>query len=140
MALTQGITLQAKQDWLSGVHAAADTYKIALYTSSATYGPTTTTYSSTNEVANGNGYTTGGATLSGFNVTLDGTTAILDFTTDPTWAAATITARGFMIYNSSKSNKALFVGDFGSDVSSTNDTFTVSFPAPAASTGLIRIA
>lgn len=140
MALTQGIANQAKADFLAGVHLSTDTYKIALMLSSATFGPTTPTYNSTGEVANGNGYTTGGATLSGFSATLVSTTGVLDWTTDPTWPAATITARGFVIYNSSKSNKILYVGDFGSDVTSTADTFTVTFPAADASNGLIRIA
>lgn len=140
MALTQGICNQAKADFLAGVHLSTDTYKIALYPSTATYGPTTSTYSATGEVANGNGYTTGGATLSGFSASLSGTTGVLDFTVDPTWAASSITARGFVIYNSSKSNKTIFVGDFGTDVTSTNDTFTVQFPVADSSTGLIRIA
>ena len=87
----------------------------------------------------GTGYTAGGATLSGFSVTVDGTTAVLDFT-DPTWANSTITARGALIYNSTQSNKAVAVLDFGADISSTNDTFTITFPAAAAATGLVRIA
>lgn len=140
MAITQGIANQAKADFLAGIHLAADTYKIALFTSAATIGPTTATYASTNEVANGNGYTTGGATLSGFAAALVGTTGVLDFAVDPTWPASSITARGFMIYNSSKSNKVLYVGDFGADITSTNDTFTVTFPAADASNGLVRIA
>ena len=93
----------------------------------------------TNE-ASGTGYTAGGQALSGFNITLDSDTAILDFTSDPAWSSATITARGALIYNSSKSNKAVCVLDFGSDIASTNGTFTVQLPAPAAATGLIRIA
>lgn len=140
MPITQGIANQAKADFLAGVHLSTDTYKIALFTSAATIGPTTATYSSTNEVANGNGYTTGGATLSGFTAALVSTTGVLDFTTDPTWTTSSITARGFMIYNTSKSNKVLYVGDFGADVTSTNDTFTVTFPVADASNGLIRIA
>ena len=81
----------------------------------------------------------GGQTLSGFSVTTSGTTAILDFTTDPSWANATITARGALIYNSSKANKAVYVLDFGSDISSTNGAFTVTFPTPDATNGLIRL-
>lgn len=120
-------------------HTAADTYKIALFTSAATLSKSTTAYAATNEVANGNGYTTGGATLSGFSVTLDTDTAILDWTTDPSWAAASFTARGALIYNSSRSNKAVAVLDFGADITATSATFTVTLPAPAAATGLIRI-
>lgn len=119
-------------------HTASDTYKIALYTSSATLSKSTTAYSATNEVS-GAGYSAGGATLSGFSVTTDGDTAILDWTSDPTWAAATITARGAVIYNSTRSNKAVAVLDFGSDFTSTAATFTVQLPAPTACTGTVRI-
>lgn len=140
MAITAAACNSFKQEILQGIHLAADTYKIALFTSAATLSKATTAYSATGEVANGNGYTTGGATLAGLSVTLDTDTAILDFTTDPTWPAASITARGALIYNSSKSNKAVAVLDFGSDIVSTNGTFTVTLPAPAAATGLIRVA
>lgn len=139
MAITAAICNSYKQEIMQGVHEAADVYKIALYTSAATLGATTATYSSTNEVANGSGYTTGGTTLSGFAVTLDTNTAVLDFTTDPTWPASTITARGALIYNSTQANKAVCVLDFGADVSSTADTFTVQFPAATAAAGLVRI-
>ena len=139
MAITAAICNSFKQEILQGVHEAADTYKIALYPSTATLSKATTVYSSTGEVANGNGYTTGGATLAGFSVTLDGDTAILDWTTDPSWAAATITARGALIYNATQGDKAVAVLDFGSDIASTAGTFTVTLPAPAAATGLIRI-
>jgi hypothetical protein len=141
MTITAAFCNSFKQELLAMTpHTAADTYKIALFTSAATLSKSTTAYAATNEVANGNGYTTGGATLSGFSVTLDTDTAILDWTVDPTWAASTITARGALIYNSSRSNKACLVLDFGSDITSTADTFTVTLPAPAAATGLGRIA
>lgn len=138
MAITTALCNSFKQEILEGVHASADTYKVALYTSTATLGASTTAYSSTNEVANGNGYTTGGATLTGITTGLSGSTAYLTFS-DPSWASATITARGCLIYNSSKSNKAVAAFDFGGDVTSTNGTFTVDFPAAGAS-ALIRIA
>jgi hypothetical protein len=138
MAITAALCNSYKQEILSGTHSSSDTYKIALYTSSATLSKATTAYSSTNEVS-GTGYSAGGATLSGFATSLDTDTAILDFT-DPTWASSTITARGALIYNSSKSNKAVAVLDFGSDITSTAGTFTVTLPAAAAATGLIRIA
>jgi hypothetical protein len=140
MSITAALCNSYKQEIFQGTHASGDVYKIALFPSSATLSKSTTAYSSTGEVANGNGYATGGATLSGFSVTLDTDTAILDWTTDPTWAASSITARGALIYNSSKSNKAVAVLDFGADITSTSDTFTVTFPTPAAATGLIRIA
>ena len=138
MAITQAIPTSFKAEILQGIHDSADTYKMALYTSAATLGASTTAYSATNEVV-GTGYTAGGVTLSGFNVTTSGTTAILDFTTDPSWANASITARGALIYNSSKSNKAVYVLDFGSDITSTNGTFAVTLPEPDATNGLIRL-
>lgn len=138
MSIVQNITTSYKAEVLQGIHDAADTYKIALYTNAATLGASTTAYTTANEVV-GIGYTAGGVTLSGFNVTTSGTTAILDFTTDPFWEKATITARGALIYNSSKSNKAVYVLDFGSDITSTNGTFAVTLPTPDAANGLIRL-
>lgn len=128
MAITQAIPTSFKAEILQGIHDGADTYKMALYTSDATLGASTTAYTTTNEVV-GIGYTAGGVTLSGFNVTTSGTTAILDFTTDPFWENATITARGALVYNASKSNKAVAIYDFGSDIASTNGDFTVSINA-----------
>ena len=128
MAIIQAIPTSFKAEILQGIHDGADTYKMALYTSAATLGAATTVYTTTNEVV-GIGYTAGGVTLSGFNVTTSGTTAILDFTTDPSWANATITARGALVYNASKSNKAVAIYDFGSDIASTNGDFTVSINA-----------
>lgn len=139
MAITQALCTSYKAEILSGIHLAADVYKIALFTSLATLDATTTTYSVTNEVV-GAGYTAGGTTLSGFTATTSGTTAILDWTTDPSWATATITARGAIIYNSSKSNKAVAILDFTTDKTSTAGTFTVQLPVPDAANGLIRLA
>ena len=137
MAITTAICNSYKKEVLEGVHAAADVYKIALYGSAATLGADTTAYSATNEIT-GTGYTAGGATLAGYTTGLSGSTAYLTFT-DPAWANATITARGCLIYNSSKSNKAVAAFDFGGDVTSTNGTFTVDLPAAGASS-LVRIA
>lgn len=135
--MTQAIPTSFKAEILQGIHDSADTYKIALYTSAATLGAATTAYTTTNEVS-GVGYTSGGQTLSGFSVTTSGTTAILDFTTDPSWENATITARGALIYNASKANKAVMVLDFGSDKSNSEGTFTIRLPLPDATNGLIR--
>lgn len=137
MAITSALCNSYKQEILEGVHAFTDTYKIALYTDAATLGASTTAYSATNEVS-GTGYTAGGETLSGFTTGLATSTAYLTFS-DPSWANSTITARGCLIYNSSKSNKAVAVFDFGQNVSSVNGTFTVDFPGAGASS-LIRIA
>ena len=149
MAISQALTASFKQEILQGIHAfgtsvvragtGADTFKIALYVSAATLGASTTAYSATNEVANGGGYTTAGNTLTLVAPSLDGTTAILDFN-DSVWSAATITARGALIYNSTQSDKAVAVLDFGSDKSSTAGDFTVIFPAAAAATAIIKIA
>jgi len=137
MAITSAICSSYKKEVLDGTHASGDVYKMALYTDLATLSAATTTYSSTNEVS-GTGYTAGGATLSGFSTGLSSTTAYLTFS-DPSWSNATITARGCLIYNSSKSNKAVAVFDFGGNVTSTSGTFTVDLPAAGAS-ALIRIA
>lgn len=137
MAITTAICNSYKQELLEGVHASGDTYKIALFTDSATLDKTTTAYSSTNEVS-GTGYDAGGKSLTGFTSGLSTDTAYITFS-DPSWTSSTITARGCLIYNSSKSNKAVAVFDFGSNVVSVSGTFTIDFPTAGAS-ALIRIA
>lgn len=140
MAITQAMCNSFKTELLGGTHDLdTDVIKIALYTSSATLGASTTAYTTSNEVTGSTGYTAGGNTLAGATISLSGSTAIVDFT-DTTWSSATITARGALIYNSSKSDKAIAVLDFGSDKSSTNGDFTVVFPAADASNAIIRIA
>lgn len=119
-------------------HAAADVYRIALYTSASNMGAGTTAYTTTNEVT-GTGYTAGGMNMTGITVALDGNSAVLDWTTDPVWATSTITANGALIYNSSKGNRAVAVLSFGGDISSTAGNFTVTLPAPTAAAGLVRI-
>jgi predicted enzyme related to lactoylglutathione lyase len=144
MAITQTLTTSFKVQLLSGAQnfntGTTKVYKIALYTSSATLDATTTTYSGTsNEVANGGGYTTGGKTLTVSQVpTSSGTTAFIDFS-DVTWTAATITARGALIYNSTD-DTTVGVLNFGSDKISTDGDFTIIFPAATASDAIIRIA
>ena len=144
MAISQAMCTSFKVELLDGVHnfdTGGDTFKIALYTSSATLGASTTAYTTSNEVSSsGTNYTAGGNTLTVSQVpTSTGTTAFLDFA-DTTWAAATITARGALIYNSSKSDKAVAVLDFGSDKTSTDGDFTINFPTADASNAIIRIA
>lgn len=137
--MAQAMCSSFKSELLGGIHDLdTDTIKLALFTSSATLGAATTAYSTTNEVV-GVGYTAGGNTLASPVISLDGTTAIVDFA-DTTWASATITARYAVIYNSSKADRAIAVLDFGSDKTSTTGDFTVSFPAAAAATAIIRIA
>ena len=139
MPITQAMCSSFKQELLGGTHDLdTDTLKIALYVSAATLGATTTAYSATNEVS-GTGYTAGGATLAGATITLSGTTAFVDFT-DVTWTTSTITARGALIYNSTKANRAIAVLDFGSDKTSTASDFTIQFPTADATNAILRLA
>ena len=116
----------------------ADTFKIALYTSSATLDATTTAYATTNETT-GTNYTAGGNTLTSAATSSSGTTAFVDFA-DSSWTTASFTARGALIYNSTQSNKSVVVLDFGSDKTASAGTFTIVFPTADASNAIIRIA
>jgi hypothetical protein len=143
MAITQAMCTSFKVALLDGEmdfsSDTSQTFKIALYTSSATLGAATTAYSTSNEVT-GTGYTAGGNTLTiAANPASSGTTAFLDFT-DTTWTTATITARGALIYKSGGGDPAVAVLDFGSDKTSTAGNFTIQFPAADASNAIIRIA
>lgn len=142
MAITQSMCTSFKVELLQGVHnftnTTGDVFKIALYTSSANLDSTTTVYTTTNEVS-GTGYTAGGNTLTNVTPTSSGTTAFTDFA-DTTWSTATITARGALIYNSTESNKAVAVLDFGSDKTSTAGNFTIVFPTADSANAIIRIA
>jgi hypothetical protein len=142
MPISQAMCTSFKVQILSGAQnfntGTPKTYKIALYTSSATLGASTTAYSSTNEVV-GTGYTATGNTLTVSQIpTSSGTTAFIDFA-DTTWSTSTITARGALIYNSTD-NTAVAVLDFGSDKTSTAGDFTIVFPVPDASNAILRIA
>jgi len=144
MAITTAMCSSFKRDLLKGYHGMdSDTFKMALFTSSATLGASTTGYSSTNEVS-GTGYTAGGQALDNGSVTLSGTTAYVDFD-DETWTTATITANGALIYNTqtnggSGTTDAVAVLAFGGDKTSTNGDFVVQFPTADASNAVIRIA
>ena len=149
MAITQAMATSFKVEILTAYHnfgttatragTGADTFKIALYTSAATLGATTTTYAATNEVS-GTGYTAGGNTLTISQVpTSTSTTSWLDFA-DTTWTSATITANGALIYNSTQGNRAVAVLAFGGDKTSTAGDFTINFPTADASSAIIRIA
>jgi len=133
MAFSACITDQFKQDILNGVHQSGDTYKIALYTQAAatTLNKSITAYTTTGELATGSGYTRDSKALTSFTVGLSGDTAYIDFD-DPSWTSASFTADAALIYNSSRSNKAMAVLAFGS-TTATSGTFTVQFPAPGAS-------
>lgn len=137
MAFDQTLTTSFKQDILLGVHDLdTDTLKMALFLATADLGAATTVYVATGETS-GTGYTPGGNVLTGVTVLTSGTTAYVDFA-DPSWNPASFTARGALIYNASKGNKAIAVLDFGADKTATT-TFTVQMPANTATSALIRI-
>ena len=142
MAITSTLTTSFKKELLEAVHnfknSGGDTFKLALYTSSATMGAATTAYATTNQVT-GTNYTAGGGTLTRVDPTSSGTTGFTDFA-DLTFGTATVTARGCLIYISTDSNKSVATIDFGGDKASTAGDFTIVFPAAAASTAIIRIA
>jgi len=140
MAISQAMCTSFKSELLDEQHDLnSDTIKIALYTSSASLGAATTAYATDNQVANGNGYSTGGVTLGSPAISTGGTTAFVDFA-DPSWTSASFTANGALIYNSSNGNKAIAVLAFGGDFTVTTGTFTIVFPAADATNALIRLA
>lgn len=142
MAISTAFCTSFKSGLMSGLHnfdnPGGNTFKIALYTSSATLGASTTAYSATDEVS-GTGYTAGGETLTSVSPTTSGTTAYVDFA-DVTWSASTITANGALIYNANSSNASCVVLAFGSDKSSSNGDFVIVFPTANATDAIIRIA
>jgi hypothetical protein len=143
MAITQAMCTSFKKELMEAKHnflaSGGNTFRAAMYTSSATMSATTTAYSATNEVS-GTGYTAKGNSLTNVNPTSSSTTAFTDFS-DTTWSSATLTARGALIYNDSASgDPAVAVLDFGGDKTSTNGDFTIQFPAADASNAIIRIA
>jgi hypothetical protein len=145
MAITSAICTSFKQELLVGTHnftaTSGNTFKIALYTSSASLGAGTTAYSTSNEITNSSGtaYTAGGATLTSVTPTTDGTTAVCDFA-NVSFSSASFTANGCLIYNDTNSDKACAVVAFGSDKTVTSGTFTIQFPTADASNAIIRLA
>jgi hypothetical protein len=140
MAITQAMATSFKVQLLNGEqNFSADTFKLALYTSSATLNENTTAYSATNEVPSTGNYSAGGNTLTvSVTPTNSGNVAYISFA-NTSWANATITANGALIYNSSQSNAAVCVLAFGGDKTSTNGTFAVNFPTADASSAIIRL-
>lgn len=139
MAITQAVCNSFKQELLQGLHDLdGNTLKLALFTSSATLDASTTAYSTTNE-ASGTGYTAGGETVTSVAVSLSGNVAFVDFA-DVSFTSATISdAAGALLYNSSVSDKAIAVIDFGSTKSVTGGTLTITLPSANASNALIRV-
>ena len=146
MAITSAICTSFKVELLKGVHnftaTTGNTFKIALYTSSATLGASTTAFSSSNEITNtsGTAYTSGGATLTSVTPTTSGTTAVCDFA-DVSYTDATFTANGCLIYNDTATgDPACAVVAFGGGKTVTAGTFTIQFPTADATNAIIRLA
>ena len=148
MSILQTVTTSCKVELLQAIHnfgpTSPNTFKIALYTGNADLSASTTVYTTSNEVANGSGYTTGGNTLvisqsptSGNNQSAV-PTAFISFS-NTSWTSASFTARGALIYNSTQGNKSIAVLDFGSDKTVTNDTFQIIFPTADANSAIVRI-
>ena len=150
MAITSAVCTSFKVLLLKGsmnfTASTGDTFKIALYTSSATLGASTTDYAATNEITNtsGTAYTAGGAALTSVTPVADSTTAVCDFS-DVSWTSASFTANGCLIYNTttgtgSSTTDAVCAIAFGGDKTATNGTFTIQFPTADATNAIIRLA
>ena len=150
MAISSAICTSFKQEILVGTHnltaSSGNTFKIALFTSSASLGAGTTAYSTSNEISNtsGSAYSAGGATLTNSGVSLSSTTAFTDFS-DVTYTSASFTANGAMIYNTttnggSGTTDAVAIIAFGGDKTASNGTFKIEFPTADASNAIIRLA
>ena len=142
MAISTAMCTSFKQELLVGTHnftaTSGNSFKLALYTSSASLGASTTAYSTSNEVS-GTGYTAAGAALTSVTPTTSGTTAFCDFS-DLTFSSSTITANGALIYNDTQSDTAVCTLAFCCVKSSTAGDFTITFPTADASNAIIRIA
>ena len=141
---TNAITNSFKEDLLNGLHdfavSTGDVYKLALYDSSASIGADTTSYAVgiSGQVGDSGQYAAGGGALVNALVSLNGTTAFVDFN-DLSFTGVTLTARGALIYNTSETNKSVCVLDFGGDKTATAGTFTIQFPAANDTQAIIRI-
>ena len=146
MAITSAVCTSFKVELLKGVHnftaTTGNTFKIALYTSDATLGASTTAYATSNEITNtsGSAYTAGGATLTSVTPVASSTTAVCDFA-DVSYSSATFTANGCLIYNDTATGDPACVAvAFGSDKTVTSGTFTIQFPTADATNAIIRLA
>lgn len=136
--ITAGTCNSFKEELLKGIHDfSTDTFKIALYTNSATLGPDTTVYTTANETS-GAGYTSGGNTLTGVSVALSQGVAYVDFG-DTTWASGNFSARAALIYNSSKANRAVAVYEFGEIKTVSSGNFQIQFPANNPTDAVVRV-
>jgi len=142
MAITQAVANSFKGQLLQGQHnftlTTGNVFKLALYTSAATLSSATTVYTSTNEVVNTGQYVTGGGVLTNVSPVVSGGIAFIDFA-DISFTGVTLTAAGALIYNTSNTNAAVCVLDFGSDKTATSGTFTIQFPADTTAAAILRI-
>lgn len=135
--ITPGLCFSYKREVLEAIHGRQDEYYLALYTRDANLSPRTTVYTSGGETS-GPGYEAGGKRLTGFSISGSGSTACLDFTA-PEWGNASFWARGALVYNRSKGNRAVAVVMFDGDTQATLGTFSIDLPPAGDSTSLIRI-
>ena len=149
MAISSAVCSSFKKELFQGYHdfdangSGGDTFKLALFTDQASLGAATTDYANTNEVANGNGYSTGGNTLVNTGVGLTSTTAFTDFS-DTSFTSASFTANGCLIYNTqanggSNTTEAVCVVAFGGNKTVSSGTFTIQFPANDSSSAILRL-
>ena len=145
MAITSAVCNSFKQEILVGTHnftaSSGNSFKLALFTSSATLNKSTTAYSTSNEISNtsGSAYTAGGKALTSVTPALSGDTACCDFA-DISFTSASFTANGCLIYNDTQADKAVCAVAFGSDKTVSSGTFTIQFPTADASNAILRIA
>lgn len=141
MAVTQAMCTSFKRELLQGIHSfnavGGHDFKIALYGGAATLGAATTAYTTSGEIT-GTGYSAGGKSLSRVDPAMANGTAYTDFA-DVSWAGASFTARGALIYNASDGNRAVAVLDFGADKTVSAGTFTIEFPVADSANAIIRI-
>ena len=145
MAITSAVCNSFKTEVLQALHnftaSSGNSFKLALYTSSASLGAGTTAYATTNEISNtsGSAYSAGGKTIVSVTPALDGSTACCDFA-DISFTSASFTANGCLIYNDTQADKAVCVVAFGGDKTVSSGTFTIQFPTADASNAILRIA
>ena len=141
MAIAQAVANSFKKEILEDIHdleSGGDTFKLALYDSSANLSAATTSFTTGGEVGNTGQYSSGGGVLTGQTTSLDTGVAIVDFA-ELSFTGVTLTARGALIYNTSESDKAVAVLDFGGDKTATAGTFTIQFPTFNSTNAILRI-
>ena len=144
MTISSAVCNSFKQEILVGTHnftaSSGNSFKLALYTSSATINKSTTAYSSTNEISNtaGSAYSAGGKALTNVTPALSGDTACCDFA-DISFTSASFTANGCLIYNDTNADRAVCAIAFGGDKTVSSGTFTIQFPTNDSSSAILRL-